>query len=439
MPKNIHLAIIAISYVFILGLAQVSVADASSSAPYASGMDAFQQKDYTTACPLLTEAYASRPDDIQLLLNLAICQTSLGQYEEAERSYRLLCSKRPNDARLKFELGRVLTQCCKYDEAQALFQSLKQESPPPELRSNLDTMLDQLDNLKKRVSFGGSFEVSVLNDDNVNVGPDDGTMGNITLDPDTMPKASTGVGYALMLGIDYKLDPKGEWRLSGGLSRNEIWYSQHIKYNVAVTNFSARIKRKLETGMIEGGLSYTDIEQGEMNSINTFSPTIMWMHSLARDKQLITDAGFEFRDNQKTADSSSHYWTAGEYLRWFFGEGNAHYILGGGRIFKENARSPRNSNIGYDLKLAPSFALPWESRLDLTAAWGKTMYNAPPSSLTDSDRRDEKTVLSAAVSRQLWSKESKATLSIVHTINRSNYVPNDYHKNTAKFSLSYSF
>lgn len=416
-----------------------ALADAESGDLYKEGMAAFQAGDYGTACPLLKQAYSTRPNDTQLLLNLAVCQFSIKDYEGAVESYRTLHALRPDDQRVTFELGRSLAECGRFEESRIYLSEVEKNNPPKELRSGLDGMLDRLDDLEKRTRFGATFEVSVLNDDNINVGPNDGTLGNVNLDPDSAPKASTGMGYVAMLGVEHKLDVQGDWRLSGGLSRNEIRYSQHQKYNMGVTNVSLRLNHKLERGSIQGALNYTDIEQGEMNSINTFSPSIMWVHGLNQSTQSIADASVEFRDNQKSSASDSTYYTVGEYLRWFYGEQNKHYLLGGVRLFKEDARSAVHSNAGYELKFAPSFAFVWDTRLDFAGTFARTYYDAPPANNVDKDRKDVKHTLSAILSRQLWDKNSKATFSFIHTRNRSNYGPNSYFKNTAKFAITYSF
>lgn len=440
MTKHLS-TIVILALLFFAGhaSAQTGPAEGATGDSYADGMVAFQAGDYATACLLLEQAYETRQHDAQLLLNLAICQFSLKEYDKAEKSYRALHALNPDDPRIKFELGRTLTECGKFEEAEALLLQIRKNNPPPELQSGLDSMLDRLDNLKKRTTFGGSAQISFLNDNNINVGPNDGTLGNIVLDPDTAPKSSTGVGYAVMLGVDHKLDPQGDLKLSGGLSRNEIRYSQHGEYNTAITNVSLRLSQKLDTGSIQGALNYTDVEQGEMNSINTFAPSVMWMHNLARDKQLITDGSVEFRDNLKSHSSDSHYFTAGSYLRWFYGEGNKHYILGGLRLFTENARSSRSSNSGSEFKIAPSFGLPWMLRLDTPITFGVTSYNAPAADGQENDRRDVKYTLSATLSRQLWDKNSNANFSFIHTRNKSNYGPNSYFKNTTKLSFNYNF
>ncbi|BCS86849.1 surface lipoprotein assembly modifier [Pseudodesulfovibrio sediminis] len=439
MPTRFLFCFLFVCLLTVGQMAAPLVANAVSGDPYNEGMAAFQAGDYDKACPLLKQACSTRPNNIQLLLNLAVCQFYTKNYEGAVESYHILHAMRPDDQRVTFELGRSLAECGRFKESRKYLLEVEKSNPPKELRSGLDGMLDRLDDLERRTRFGATFEVSVLNDDNVNVGPNDGILGNIILDPDTYPKASTGVGYSAMIGVEQKLDMIGDWRLSVGLSRNEVRYSRYTDYNVGVTNVSLRLNHKLEQGSIQGALNYTDIEQGEMNSINTFAPSVMWMHTLAPDKQLITDASIEFRDNRKNHESDSHYYTAGSYLRWFFGGQNQHYLLGGGRVFTENARAPRNSNDGYEVKLAPSFGLPNLFRFDLSATFGKTVYNAPPAAGVDNDRRDQKHTFSGTLSRQLWDKNSKATLSFIHTRNKSNYVPNSYFKNTAKFALGYNF
>jgi len=155
--------------------------------------------DYDTA-ETAYRALASNPDielrtEARFRLGLMLAD-QLQKYREAAVEFRRILDEKPRAARVRLELARMQALIGNAGAAQRELRAAEAAGLPPEVEQMVRFYAASLGELK---SFGGSIEVALAPDSNVNRATRSNTLGTVigdfTLDEDA--QARSGIGLAL--------------------------------------------------------------------------------------------------------------------------------------------------------------------------------------------------------------------------------------------------
>ena len=102
------------------------------------------QGRYDMAVECYTRALAQRPDDVNVLVDLGACQHALGRNQEAIGTFMKGLSIDPGHKIAKYNLGIVYWGLGDTAQARSWWEKFVKESPPGEMKSQVESLLQQL-------------------------------------------------------------------------------------------------------------------------------------------------------------------------------------------------------------------------------------------------------------------------------------------------------
>lgn len=206
------------------------------------------------------------------------------RYKDAALSFRALLDEKPDAARVRLELARVLALMGDSDGARRQIRQAQAAGLPADVATVVDQFASALRSTKR---FGGSIEVSLAPDTNINRATSATTLDTIiaplTLDRDARARSGVGIklggqGYArlpLSHGVTLLGRASVSARLYGAHQFDDIsaslavgpeWTLKHDRLQPAI----------VATRRYYGGHFYAQTEGGSVN----------WMHVVGRRGQI---------------------------------------------------------------------------------------------------------------------------------------------------------
>ena len=143
---------------------------AQSPEPFAAGAAAFEQGDYLRALGLFERARSQGADSAALLYNIGVCQYRVGDFAEAEGTFRDLAAHYPSFAALaEYNRGLALLALQRRDDAATAFTRARTEGDE-RLAALADSALAELRTASQPPApqrWRGYFSVAAGHDDNV--------------------------------------------------------------------------------------------------------------------------------------------------------------------------------------------------------------------------------------------------------------------------------
>lgn len=148
----------------------VGAVRAQPNEPFAAGTAAFEQGDYLRALSLFESARSQGADSAALRYNIGVCQYRVGDYAEAEGTFRGLAARYPSFAALaEYNRGLALLALQRHDEAAAAFTRARTQGDE-RLAALADSALADLGAARESPTpprWRGYFSVAAGHDDNV--------------------------------------------------------------------------------------------------------------------------------------------------------------------------------------------------------------------------------------------------------------------------------
>lgn len=155
---------------------------------------------------------------------------------KAEQYFRAALASEPNAGRVRLELAEVLFRQRKLDASRAQLVAVRNTNPPEQVRQNVDGFIAQIDNIKAnpnrqaqgpQKNWSAYITTGFTSDNNVNAGPDTGTVFLYGL-PFTLSSAaqetSDGAWFVRVGGNhQFQLDNGVVWRSSAHLAFNNYF------------------------------------------------------------------------------------------------------------------------------------------------------------------------------------------------------------------------
>ena len=312
---------LAVSAFCILGAAPVWANSPEASAPATAHLSAVQlfsfadaardRGDYATA-ELAYRALATNPDielRTEARFRLAmVLATQEHKLREAAIELRKILDEKPDAARVRLELARIDALLGRLNAAGRELRAAQASGLPPEVERAVRFYAQALD---ARRPVGGSLEVSLAPDSNVNratasptLGP---VIGDFTLNPDA--QAHSGLGGAVR-GQGFARLPLSHTvsllsRLSGSAN---VYRATEFDDLIVAPQLGPDIT--LGQGRLSLAAGSAWRWYGAVPYSFSLTANANWEHPLGRRAQLRLDAGFASIDNRRNELESGEAWTA---------------------------------------------------------------------------------------------------------------------------------
>jgi hypothetical protein len=276
-----------------------------------------QNNDLPGARTLLLQVLQDRQPKAraQARFQLAQIAEKAGDLSAAERWYRALLDEMPAEANIRLELGRVLAEQRKTVAAGRELRRAHAAGLPPDVAKSVERIVSLL---RHDAPYGGSFEVAVAPDSNIN--------------------RSTRSDTVTAFGLPFTLDEGSRGRSGIGLA------------------FAGQVVTRLPMG--DHRLTLALSSQGNL-----------YKHRAANDTQATLSAGpqFRFGDTQVSANAiAGRGWQGGKHASDSFGiDAKARFplgtttavALGATAIHERNRRSASSTGMSYASNAALEMAL----------------------------------------------------------------------------------
>ena len=308
------------------------------------------------------------------------------KYPMAVLAYGRVLKANPGHARARLELARTYARMGQPELARAELRVLK----------TIDPSLPAVDEMEKSLlgvapspwTVRGTLGTGVFYDSNANSGTSASEYLGYTL-VEGRKKESFGMYFTGGLDLAYRLGQESSWYLVGDVAAtNRQYFNSDV--DSRLTWGRAALGLRWASGKalaeIRGKGEYLGRNKGDVSQIA--GAEAAFVYALTENWALVTQGAYEYRHYAADyKDMRGTHARAGEYVRWQFGE-NRHEILLGGSYFIDSAREARYDGQGVEALGRVQFNLPWQMKAGVLAAWRGAWYDAPPTGLGGSDRKE---------------------------------------------------
>ncbi len=384
------------------------------------------------------------PDHNGLLLGLARSAMLSGRYAEGLQAYEKLLARFPNDLALLRESKT----------AYALAGDTEKASRPATVSLLDGDTLPRPEAMRAgpgdggRLQARGRLSMGITYDSNANQGPANRRLylGDFPYPVDigaSGKRQETMAGYAAMtLDTGYRLNDAGNW-----------WWVTGADFYLR-GNTNSRLddlgSREWQWGKVDSGIRYVDernfldlrvkgdVFDYELDSHAwSFGPVLNYARIVTPDVHLISQVGLDLRDYNKSNDRDGTYLSAGEYLRFFFGEAGHSLTLGGRYRGGFTERNDYAYN-GWETSASLNLRLPLGFELSPFVGYGRDYYNGPATALESEKREDERFSVGSGLTyfiNESWSVD----VSYQYVNNNSESSFYDYDQHVVSCGVSYYF
>ena len=398
------------------------------------------QGKVTEAYELYSRLLREEPDDDEINLGLARSALAASRPNQALMAYLRLLEKYPNEAVLNKEVAQTYMALGDKKKAELYL------TRDPSLNvADRDNALENMDKRYDRFQVHGNVRTGILFDSNANQGTSSNTMelGDFRVDIANAKRKETFGGYlGGQLELGYRLEQAGAWWVVGDVQA----YARGNTNNDLGENTS----RYWQWGRVAAGARFLDSQnlfdlrlKSEIfdyefdQHVLAAGPEFFYVRGLRPWVQLVSRGGVELRDYNQTRDNNGTYWTAGEYARFFFGEKNHEFMIGG-RYLGADANNNNYSYNAWEASALFNFKLPYGFQLTPSISYGEEYYKGPATSLETEKRKDERLRTGLGLAYAIdenWSIET----SYQYTNNNSRSSIYDYDQHLTSLGVSWSF
>ncbi len=414
----------------------------------AEGYTLLEQKKFQQAYELFSRLRRDTPRDARLALGLARAAVMSGHADEAENIYESLVVAFPQNTVLLRELAFTRHQQQDLHGAQT---TLAQDATlSAQEREAL--LSNWAKNKSDRFFVSGALRMGFLYDSNANSGPasNDVLLGswNVRLNnADAVETAALYLGGKVDLG--YRLGETSPWWLVGDFSffarynTNSDLDDLHLRsseWGASSVGFRHIGTKTMFDFRLKGEIFDYDFYQ----NIAAWGPKATFIFAPTPKVHLITEASYDRRNYSDNDGYDGSYLSAGQYARFFFGDG--HNATIGGRYLKGSADFENFSYDGYEASLAFSFDVPQNftaSSADITIApfisYLSQDYDGPATVFEVANREDNRLRTGVGFTLPLTDDGWNFELNYQYSNNSSNSDLYDYDQHTVMTGVAYHF
>lgn len=298
----------------------------------------------------------------------------------------------------------------------------------------------------RRFVIHGAVRAGVLFDSNANQGPssnmmDLGDWKNVEVD-NAKKRSSFGAYASANLDMGYRLNERGSawavgdasffWRGNENSRLNKInsreWQSGRAAAGFRLLNASNLLDIRLKAEVFDYEF---------YSHVSALGPELRYIHALTPRVHLITAANLDWRDYSRGSGRNGAYGSIGEYARFFFGEAGHEFVLGASYLYG-GADEKDYRYDGWQGTARFTFKLPRDVTASPFVSFGQEFYKGPATALETRKRKDERwrTGLDLAYAiNESWSIEA----SYAYTDNDSRSSLYTYDQHVVSMGVAWKF
>ena len=400
--------------------------------------------DAKAAYALLLPAEASRAGDPEFDYLLGIAALDAGEPERAVFALERVLALQPNNHLARAEIARAYLALGERDAARREFQTVREQSIPPDAKANIDRFLAAI-RAAETTRIDGYIELGAGNDSNVNAATSSSqialpALGGIiaTLDPAFL-KRSDGFG-ALAGGVSVTHKLTDVWSLVGNAAGSVRKHSDESRFDQLTLDASAGARWARGKNAITVGGQFQSFELDWARYRETTGAVAQWQHSYDERRQVsLFGQHAQLRyptQGIRDADRDVIGVAYGQALTLAYSP----VVFGSAYAGRERERASGVPQLGHELwgaRLGGQLRLGGGWSLIGGAAYEERRYGGPEP-LFLATRKDRQTDLSAGVS-YLLRANTTVLAQLAHIDNRSNLPINKFERTVATVSLRFNF
>lgn len=363
----------------------------------------------------LDKALQSDPDNLDLLFEYGQAAIKLEKYEDAERVFLAMLSRRGDLERVKLDLGLVYLRMGRFEDARRMFEEVLATNPPESVQQNIKAVLARVEDAMKKHRFSGSVSIGVNRDTNANSVSGSGSVlfADITLplDPSSQAKPDTQLFAAVSLNHAYQMGRPREGGAHFWVTDASIYQAEQISLDTLdlrlyTLHTGPTIQLEGIPGRINMGFGYNYVELYRREYMNIKSLDLGYSHNLSPQLQLQTQVMVEDRDFINSPSVSTYDDRTGNANQVKIGLNYAvtpDSMLNLSVILRrENTRQGYYDNEQIALNGAYTQMLPWDMFGSLALLYRKTDYDeVDPFVSSSTFRNDREKSLTVTLGKQL--------------------------------------
>jgi tetratricopeptide (TPR) repeat protein len=309
-----------------------------------------------------------------------------GNYPMAVLAYTRVLKVNPGHERARLELARTYGRMRLPELARVELGILRSTNPALPTVAEMEKSI--LGAAYSPWTVRGILGAGVFYDSNANQGTSASEYLGFTL-VEGQKKESFGMYSTGGLDLAYQLRQDANWYLVSDISvTNRQYFNPDVDSRLTWGRATLGIRWASEKMLVEirGKGEYLSRDSGDVS--RNAGAEAAFVYALTDRWALVTTGAYEYRHYAEDyKEMRGTHGQVGEYARYQFGE-NRHELLLGGSYFIEQAREQRYDGQGFELLGRVQFNLPWQMTAGILAAWRGIQYDAPPTNLGGSDRRE---------------------------------------------------
>lgn len=367
------------------------------------------------AYELYRRLFLEEPEDDAVNLGLARSAAQAGRWNQAVMALERLLEKYPDEAPLYAEAARAYMALDDKPNAEKALAALRRLDASAS-REDTDALLGKLEDRYGLFQAHGRVRFGILYDSNANQGPESNSMdlGNWRV---TLDNAEAVESFAAYLGADIDLGRKFErdspwWIVGDAQAQVRSNDNNDLRYSRTRQSLwgrgAAGLRRLSAETLFDLRLKAEIFDYEGYQHVSTLGPEAIFLWAVTPSVHLITRGGLDRRVYSRDPERNGAYYSAGQYLRLLFGEGN-HSLMFGARYTGASTDRDDYGCEGWEGSARLSLNLPHGFELAPFVAFSQEFYHGPATVLETKKREDDKRRLGSALTWRInesWSVET---------------------------------
>lgn len=381
------------------------------------GLDAFKDGTLEKANEMLGRLVRIDPACEHINFAYGLSWLSLGYPAPSGAAFERVLLINPLNSRARTEMARARLVAKRYVEAKKELQRVLDADPPPDVQQSVAAFMREVRSFATRWYTTGSIELGGFYDDNVNVGPESGTIRiapltifgsritELTLSESSRPEDVAGVYLAAGARAFYDAGSPGAWLMTTDIDS----YINRIRdgeYETGSVQAGIGLRRIINRGYLQIPFRARYIEYGGEPLLTSCGiyPSFVYTPLSLGGIIIATASSFEIREFDVLTGRNSHFMSISETAHKSFA-GGRHHVYGGADVQHESTDSAEYKYTGAGVFAGGEVRLAWGIKVFGEMRYAYRNYDEK-NILAPEDRVDHQYQFSAGISRDLnqnWS------------------------------------
>ncbi len=404
-------------------------------------LDLYYGNRYSQALPVFKEV-AAQVETLDVMFWMGSCAAAAGDLSLAAAKFTDMLEADPCLHRVRLERAYTYIRMGDFARARRDLETVLAHDPPPQVRQNVEKMLQAVSRERKRLHWNLGASTGVKWDDNVTAGPDKRelavTGGTLVLSPGATEREDWAWIADARGNVLYEIMPGQGLAWNTEASFYNMAYFDHSSQNYLLADASTGPwwSRGPVLAKLPVGLAYKEYGSDRLSWTLHVDPSLTYQfrdNVWARFLYSYTDENY-FADNRDPLAYESHYVELRPSYGWFDNEHVASLIMG---LNRHDAGEPSFAYDSWRLGFSYRARFRTETAVQVQYFYESLDFEGIPVLYTE-EREDDRHTFWVNVTQSIW-KGLYAGVSYQCVKNDSNAGLYEFDKNTVTVSLGYNF